>query len=179
MEQDLKLLGEFGLDEIRFNLGATNCSDEVIEKIKIAKKYIKYVGIETPMTHDFFTVFLEKKKSILNTKVDFINCAELHLNKNNIVNYTGENMYMCRFGYISPIWSRELTLKFMKIANDENWDLVVHDCSNYTKFCRELNYGQKMNLWFGANYYGSEFDSIPFHAFIPILRDENFLFLKE
>ena len=36
-EETLKALGE-GLDEIRFNLGASNCSDKVIENIGIAKK---------------------------------------------------------------------------------------------------------------------------------------------
>ncbi|SQC02920.1 radical SAM domain-containing protein [Clostridium tetanomorphum] len=39
--ETLKALGEAGLDEIRFNLGASNCSDKVIENIGIAKKYIK------------------------------------------------------------------------------------------------------------------------------------------
>ena len=39
---------------IRFNLGASNCSDKVIENIGIAKKYIKNVGIETPMTPELF-----------------------------------------------------------------------------------------------------------------------------
>ncbi|MBV1821210.1 radical SAM protein, partial [Bacteroidales bacterium MSK.15.36] len=53
-EETLKALGEAGLDEIRFNLGASNCSDKVIENIGIAKKYIKNVGIETPMTPEFF-----------------------------------------------------------------------------------------------------------------------------
>lgn len=56
-ENNLKLLGEMGLDEIRFNLGASNCSEKVIEAIKIAKKYIKYVGIETPMTPQFLKNF--------------------------------------------------------------------------------------------------------------------------
>ena len=38
-EETLKALGEAGLNEIRFNLGAAKCSDKVIENIKIAKKY--------------------------------------------------------------------------------------------------------------------------------------------
>ena len=38
-EETLKALGEAGLNEIRFNLGASNCSDKVIENIRIAKKY--------------------------------------------------------------------------------------------------------------------------------------------
>lgn len=178
-EENLKALGEAGLDEIRFNLGAANCSDKVIESIRIAKKYIKNVGIETPMTPEFFEDFFNKKQAILDTKVDFINCAELHLNQNNIDNYYGDNMYICRQGYISPIWSRELTLKFMKIADEEKWDLAVHDCSNNTKFARSLNLGSKEGKWFGASDYGCEFSRIPFEAFLPILRDDSFKFLSE
>ncbi len=178
-EESLKTLGEAGLNEIRFNLGASKCSDKVIENIRLAKKYIKNVGIETPMTPEFFKTFFKKKQSIFNTKLDFINCAELHLNENNINNYYGENMYISRQGYVSPIWSRELTLEFMKIADEENWDLAVHDCSNFTKFARCLNLSSKEGMWFGASSYGSEFSMIPFEFFIPILNDDNFKFLKE
>ncbi|QAT40643.1 radical SAM protein [Clostridium sp. JN-9] len=178
-EDTLKALGEAGLDEIRFNMGASNCSDKVIENIGIAKKYIKNVGIETPMTPEFFEAFFKKKQTILDTKLDFINCAELHLNENNIDNYYGEDMYIARHGYISPIWSRELTLKFMKIADEEKWDLVVHDCSNYTKFARDLNLSSKEGKWFGASSYACEFTRIPYEAFLPILRDDNFKFLSE
>jgi pyruvate formate-lyase activating enzyme-like uncharacterized protein len=178
-EESLKALGEAGLDEIRFNLGASKCSDKVIENIGTAKKYIKSVGIETPMTPEFFEVFFQKKHLILDTKLDFINCAELHLNENNIKNYYGENMYISRLGYISPVWSRELTLKFMKIADKENWDLAVHDCSNHTKFARDLNLGSKEGMWFGASNYACEFSKIPFEVFIPILNDDSFKFLSE
>jgi len=178
-EEKLKELGEAGLDEIRFNLGASNCSDKVIKNIGIAKKYIENVGIETPMTPEFFEVFFEKKQAGLETKLDFINCAELHLNENNIYNYYGENMYISRLGYISPIWSRELTLKFMKIADEENWDLTVHDCSNYTKFARGLNLSSKEGMWFGASDYACEFSRIPYEVFLSILNDDNFKFLSE
>ncbi len=178
-EETLKDLAEAGLDEIRFNLGATNCADKVIKNIGLAKKYIKNVGIVTPMTPEFFEGFFEKKEAILDTNLDFINCAELHLNENNIHNYEGENMYISRHGYISPTWSRELTLKFMKIAEEENWDLAVHDCSNHTKFARNLNLSSKEGKWFGASSYGCEFSRIPYEVFLPILKDDNFKFLCE
>ena len=87
------------------------------------------MGIETPMTPEFFDAFLKKKKAILSTGLDFINCAELHLNANNIGNYDGEPLYASRQGYISPIWSRERTLEFMKIADEEGWPALVHDLS--------------------------------------------------
>jgi pyruvate formate-lyase activating enzyme-like uncharacterized protein len=178
-EETLKALGEAGLNEIRFNLGASNCSDKVIKNIGLAKKYIPSVGIETPMTPEFFELFFKKRQAIFDTKLDFINCAELHLNANNIYNYYGENMYISRHGYISPIWSRELTLKFMKIAVEENWDLAVHDCSNDTKFARSLNLSSKTGMWFGASNYACEFSMIPYEIFIPILNDDNFKFLNE
>ena len=178
-QESLKALGEAGLDEIRFNLGATDCSDKVIDSIRAAKKHIGLVGVETPMTPEFFKAFFRKKEMILGTKLDFINCAELHLNENNIDNYAGENMYISRHGYISPVWSRELTLKFMKIADDENWDLAVHDCSNSTKFARDLNLRGKEGGWFGASNYACEFPRMPYGAFLPILRDSDFAFLYE
>lgn len=178
-EETLKALGEAGLDEMRFNLGASVCSDKVIDTIGTAKKYIESVGIETPMTPEFYEAFFVKKKAILETKLDFINCAELHLNANNIGNYYGENMYISRHGYISPVWSRELTLKFMKAADEENWDLAVHDCSNDTKFARDLNLSVKEGKWFGASDYACEFSEIPYEAFIPILNDDCFEFLSE
>ena len=178
-EEKLKALGESGLDEIRFNLGASMCSDKVIGNIALAKKYIPAVGIETPMTQKLFDTFMAKKAQILNTGVDFINFAELHLNPNNIVNYMGENMYMYRQGYLSPIDSRLLTLKAMKIASEENWPCAVHDCSNRTKFARDLNLKAKEGGWFGASSYGCEFEQIPFEAFLPVLEDEGFKFIRE
>lgn len=178
-EETLKALGAAGLDEIRFNLGASNCSDKVIKNIAAAKKYINSVGIETPMTPQFFETFFKKKQVILEAKPDFINCAELHLNANNIGNYYGENMYICRHGYISPVWSRDLTLKFMKTADEERWDMAVHDCSNYTKFARGLNLNSKAGMWFGSSNYACEFLRIPYEVFLPILRDRDFKFLSE
>ena len=178
-EENLRALGEAGLDELRFNLGATNCADKVIASMAMAKKYIKKVGIETPMTPDFFEGFQEKKEAILATGIDFINCAELHLNPNNIGNYEGEAMYMTRLGYLSPIWSRDLTLCFMKQAVEENWPVAVHDCCNRTKFARDLNLKGKEGGWFGQSSYGSEFDVLPWWAFLPTLYDEDFTFVQE
>lgn len=175
-ETTLKKLADSGLNEIRFNLGASHCSDKVIENIKCAKKFIPMVGIETPMTPEFFNEFMEKKDKILKTGLDFINCAELHLNSANMVNYKNENNYICRRGYISPIWSREITFKIMKMADDEQWDIAVHDCSNYTKYARELNFSNKLNMWYGATSYACEFEEFPYELFLPILKDPNFLF---
>ena len=178
-EENLRALGEAGLDELRFNLGASGCADRVVENIALAKRFIPYVGVETPMTPEFYEAFQHKKARILATGLDFMNCAELHLNPNNIDNYAGENLYMCRQGYISPIWSREITLRLMAQAEKEDWGIVVHDCSNRTKFARDLNLRGKEGGWFGASTYTSEFPRLPFEAFLPVLQDDSFHFIEE
>ena len=178
-EEQLRSLGESGLDELRFNLGATNCADAVIRAMETAKNYIPQVGIETPMTRDFNQIFREKKNRILATGIDFINCAELHLNANNLPNYLGENMYFCRLGYLSPVISRDLTLSLLKTASEEQWPVAVHDCSNHTKFARDLNLRAKEGGWFGQSSYGCEFETIPYEAFLPVLEDPDFTFVEE
>ena len=177
--ENLRALGEAGLDELRFNLGATACADRVIDSIAAARSCISRVGIETPMTPEFFEHFFEKKDRILGTGLDFINCAELHLNPNNVGNYEGEPMYMSRQGYLSPTWSHALTLKFMRAAAEEGWPCAVHDCCNRTKFARDLNLRAREGGWFGASSYGREFDGIPWECFLPTLEDERFTFLEE
>ena len=177
--ENLKALGEAGLNELRFNLGASDCADSVIRAMAEARKWIPMVGIETPMTPKLYDRFLQKKDAILATGIDFINFAELHLNANNIENYWGESFYMYRGGYLSPVWSRELTLRMMAVAEREGWPVVVHDCSNRTKLARDLNLKAHEGGWFGASGYGAEFDEIPFAALIPALEDPELPFTEE
>ena len=178
-EENLRALGEAGLDELRFNLGATGASDQVIEAMATAKKHIHRVGIETPMTREFYAALNQKKDRILSTGIDFINCAELHLNDNNLANYAGEPLYFCRMGYLSPIISRDLTLRVMKTAAEEEWPVVLHDCSNKTKIARKLNLAAREGGWFGRSDYGREMESIPYAAFLPALEDETLTFSEE
>ncbi len=178
-KENLDRLAEAGLDELRFNLGATQCAEKVIEAMALAAERIPMVGIETPMTPELYDTFLKKKDKILGTGIAFMNCAELHLNVNNLPNYLGENLYMTRLGYISPVSSREHTLRLMRIAAEEKWPITVHDCSNKTKFARDLNQKAREGGWFGATSWGREFDRIPFEAFLPVLEDDGFPFLTE
>ena len=131
------------------------------------------------MTPSFYETALQKKDAILGTGLEFINCAELHLNPNNIGNYWGENMYISRHGYVSPIWSHELTLKFMRAAAEENWPIAVHDCCNRTKFARDLHLRSVEGGWFGSSSYACEFDPMPYEIFLPILGDDSFQFVEE
>ena len=177
--ENLRALGEAGLDELRFNLGASGTADRVIDAMAAAKDYLPQVGIETPMTREFFSALMKKKDRILATDIDFMNCAELHLNDNNLINYAGENLYYCRMGYLSPVFSRDLTLQVMKTAAEESWPVAVHDCSNKTKIARDLNLAAREGGWFGRSDYGRETEGIPYEAFLPVLEDESLVFAQE
>ena len=178
-EENLRALAGAGLDELRFNLGASGAADRVISAMAVARRFLPRVGIETPMTPDFYATFQAKKQAILATGIDFINCAELHLNENNLPNYWGENLYFYRMGYLSPLSSRELTLTLMRQAAEESWPLVVHDCSNRTKFARDLNLRAKEGGWFGQSSWGMELENIPYAAFLPVLEDASVTFVEE
>ena len=88
-------------------------------------------------------------------------------------------MYMTRHGYLSPTWSHVLTCQLMKQCAEENWPIVIHDCCNMTKFARDLNVKVHEGGWFGASAYHSEFDGIPYAAFLPTLEDPDFHFVEE
>ena len=178
-EENIRALAKAGLDELRFNLGATDCDDQVIEAMAYASNQLPYTGIETPMTPSFYKQFQSKKEKILTSGIQFMNCAELHLNPNNLVNYDTQPLYMSRLGYTSPAWSREITFRLMAQADEENWPIAVHDCSNRTKFARDLYLRAQENSWFGSTTYGCEFDEIPCYAFLPILESDEYPFLVE
>ncbi len=177
--QNLRMLANAGLDELRFNLGASGASDHVLQSMAEAARVLPHVGVETPMTPAFYDTLMEKKDAILQTGIQFMNLAELHLNENNLTNYVGESLYLCRQGYLSPIWSRDLTLRVMQQASRERWPVTVHDCSNRTKFARDLHLSAVEGGWFGQSAYGCEFDPLPYEAFLPVLMDEDFPFVEE
>ena len=127
-EENLRALGEAGLDELRFNLGASGCADRVIENMATAKKYIRYMGIETPITPELYETFMQKKEKILATGIDFMNCAELHLNANNIDN-TGMAAAYNQTTDVLKRWQGEGTSNSMPRAvfGDPNQNTRVSD----------------------------------------------------
>ena len=151
-EEHFKILQDCGLSELRFDLAATNCSEKVLKNIKIARKYFKYLCIESPMTQEYFNNFKAKKSMILDTGIDHINCAELHI-KNSHIHFINMPLYRYKYGYVSPIDSRHLTYDLIELAEKEKWrEITINDCSNETKFYRSFLLGDS----FGKNSWRNE-----------------------
>jgi len=152
-DEVLTALADAGLDEIRFNLAATNVSDKVLGHMADARTKFKTVCVESPVFTQFCDTFITKRKEIIATGVDHIHLAELQLFKETADNFADEGpIYRYKKGYVSPIKSRQLTYDIFDVAAREEWrDVVLHDCSNEVKFYRGVyNY----NGSFGhVNYF--------------------------
>ncbi len=138
--QNMKLLADAGLDEMRFNLAATKCADNVIEAMGEARDLFPYLCVESPMYPEYFEHFMQKREAILATGVSHIHCAEMHLTPENFQKHRHEDIYQYSRGYISPMSSRRLTYDLMDVAAKEGWkDVAIHDCSNEVKFLRGVS----------------------------------------
>lgn len=159
---NLKKLADAGLNEIRFNLAATNCSAGVIQHMACARKYFKYLCVESPMFTGFYEAFIKNRRMILETGLDHIHCAELQLFTNTKDNFKKEGpAYRYAQGYISPIKSRHLTYNLIELAVKEKWEnVVIHDCSNETKFFRGVYLGN-----------ASSFGIVEYKAFSPLWNE--------
>jgi len=161
-EDNLKKLKDSGLNEIRFNLAATNSDDKIIENIKVAAKYFKNLCIESPMSYSFFRSFVSKKDKILNTGVSHIHFAELQLFPYTLELFKSEGpIYRYHRGYVSPVSSRQLVYDIFEIAEKEKWPVVLHDCSNEVKFFRGIA-SVKFSQFGTVSYRNSEDKWKPF-----------------
>jgi len=82
-KENIDKLAEAGLDELRFDLASTNCSDKVLTMMEYAVTKFHSVGIESPMIPEYLESFINKKDRIIKSGIDFINCAEVHYATNN------------------------------------------------------------------------------------------------
>lgn len=135
----LKIVAGCGLNEIRFNLEATNFADHIIARIGEAVKLMEWVLIESPIYSRSFNNYLQKIDKILDTGLHQINMAELQIchpaAAEEFIASDG-TLYQHRRGYISPISSRHYTYTLIEKAESENWPVIINDCSNDTKYFR-------------------------------------------
>jgi len=122
------------------------------------------------MFKTYYTSFIANRKEILDTGVDQINCAELHLLKQNVKEYEEEPLYCYKSGYISPVSSRQFTYDLIDMASHEKWqNVVIHDCSNEVKYYR----GIKREAPFGTIQYRNEMQ-LPMRWYLEVLDRYDF-----
>ena len=152
-EYNLKLLADSGLNEIRFNLQATDFSSTILKRMKFAVELGFIVLIETPIFSKSFKNFIKNKSQILDIGITQFNAAELQVCGENyeLFKKTEGKMYKHRKGNVSPISSRQFTYDLIYMAEREDWPFVILDCSNETKYFRGTKNGE-----LGSQLYGEK-----------------------
>lgn len=132
-EDVIRRVVDAGVTEVRFNLAATDCDDEVIANLRRARRHVRHLVVESPMYRRFFETFVAKRQAILDTGVDHVHLAELELLRDTAAAFADEGpIYRHRRTKVSPVSSRQLTYDLLELAARERWPAVVLDCSNET-----------------------------------------------
>ena len=152
-EDNLKRLKDMGLNEIRFNLQATDFSDKVLSHMIKACDIIENVCVETPIYSKSYKNMIKYKELIKNSGIKQINMPELQLNPGTGNLFVNEGVvYRHRRGYVSPVSSRHYVYDLIELAIKEKWPLVINDCSNDTKFYRGIVAYETQDIKCGINY---------------------------
>jgi pyruvate formate-lyase activating enzyme-like uncharacterized protein len=147
--ENLRRLGERGVDEIRFNLAATGYNHPtVMENLAAAARFIRHVTVEIPAIPEHGAKLLSCLADWCALGVEFLNLHELMYEPGtNSASMPGTRQAIVTAdGHRSEInpESRALTLAVMQKVQDEGLPLSVNDCSLQSKI-RQLR-GRRQSL---------------------------------
>lgn len=148
-EENLRRLGELGVDEVRFNMAATGYDHPtVMRNLAAAARFIPNVTVEIP-------AIPEQAPKLLACLADWCALGVRFLNLHELIYEPGTNSasmpgarraIITADGHCTEInpESRTLTLAVMKKVQDESLPLSVNDCSMQSKI-RQLR-GRRRSL---------------------------------
>ncbi len=147
--ESLRRLGELGVDEIRFNMGATGYDHPVVMRnLAAAARFIPNVTIEIPAIPEHASKLLSCLAEWCALGVRFLNLHELMYEPDtNSASMPGvRRAVVTADGHRSEInpESRALTLAVMQRVQDKGLALAVNDCSLQSKI-RQLR-GRRQSL---------------------------------
>jgi pyruvate formate-lyase activating enzyme-like uncharacterized protein len=148
-EESLRRLGGMGIDEIRFNLAATDYDHPVVLKnLTAAARLIPSVTVEIPAIPEHSAQVLSCLAQWCDLGVRFLNLHELMYEPgtNSATMPGARQAIVTADGHRSEInpHSRALTLAVMRHVQDESLRLSVNDCSLQSKI-RQLR-GRRKSL---------------------------------
>jgi len=149
--ENMQELRELGLQELRFNLAATEFKQEIIDKIRDdAVNIFPWVTVEVPIYGDSFHHLIErgKLKELADIGVKQLNLAEIRVPApdsedeqdispaaKHFLNY--EEIYQfdhMSFKVLSVVRSRLYTYDIFEYAHRHGIDIRINDCSQEAKY---------------------------------------------
>lgn len=130
-KEKMSKLADAGLDEIRFDIGATNYNTD---KIKFASGLIPNITVEIPAIPEK-TLMLQK----LLKPLELLGVSNLNLHQLRLTNYNAPYLFQRNYTYINAerpiVLESEITaLKILKYAKENSMDIGVNYCSFYYKY---------------------------------------------
>ena len=149
-----KQLGDLGLNEARFDIGATNYD---ISAIKKASPYIKNLTVEIPAVPYRYDHYLKLLKKLIDVGVTNLNLHQIRLTQHNVRNLKFKP-YTYLHGEQPTVVESELTaLKVIKIVQENKLNIGVNYCSfQYKNRFQKAGYRNKIARKHLKNYFLSE-----------------------
>ena len=122
----LSRLRDAGLDEIRFDIGATEYS---LKKVSMAVGLIKHVTVEIPAVPDDYGRVKDALHTMSENGVSFLNLHQLRLTPHNRPNLTSRDYTYLHGEHITVLESELTALKLMRHASENRIPLSINYCS--------------------------------------------------
>lgn len=130
-QEKLKKLASLGLNEIRFDIGATDYS---LDKVKMAKRIIENVTIEIPAIPEEMERMKLLLPEMIKAGVDNLNLHQLRLTK-----YNAPKLLKRDYTYVADerplvLESEIMALELIKYAKDSQLEIGINYCSFNFKY---------------------------------------------
>lgn len=148
-EHKLRLLASAGLNEIRFDIGATNYS---LDKIKLAKGIIKNISIEIPSIPEELEILKSLLPEMIKVGVSNLNLHQLRLTKHN-----AKKLLSREYTYVSDerpivLESEIAALELINYARENKLDIGINYCSfHYKNRFQKAGYRNQINRKLAAS----------------------------
>jgi len=161
-QEKIKKLANAGMDEIRFNIAATDyLSSKIWDRIKIARKYFSFVSIEIPSIQNDYLRLCEALNKIEDYGIDYLNLhdyiiSESEMDKTNepinyfLLNKTNQLKY--------TVSSVENTFKIIEYSKQKGYTFKINHCSMQQKEEQMLQRRLKMGAIFNNPEYDIEME---------------------
>jgi hypothetical protein len=130
-EGHLRVLHDLGIEEIRFNLAATDYSEKILANLERARETFRYVVVEVPSYPKQKEKLLGCLEALSRIGIDQLNLQELMVTDTNVGNLEGDG-YQSGIFFLKKFFlygSRKMTYEVMRRCVDEGYSFTVNDCS--------------------------------------------------
>jgi len=139
-ENVTKLVGK-GIEEIRFNLAASNYSDNILKKMEMVRNKVDKLSVELPVLGWQINKLLGTLKKLDDIGVDYINLHEIQMTNANWRYFIESGLVDYKMAYsistdkINPAWMFYLpslidTYTVIRYIEDNKLNLIYNDCSS-------------------------------------------------